>query len=151
MIKPLGILLTATGLLLSNNQGLALSFSASGGSNYYGIEASQTIFPRVRAGLGYASTDDRGREAKVYNGSLMFSPILPGLDLAIGGRYQYPDTDYGSGSGLGIGGSAFVETPLPQVSVGGYAFYTPQGLAHGDVDESHEYGAQARARLFSQT
>lgn len=150
MIKPLGALLVFSGVLVSG-QALALSVSATASDNAYGVQASQTVFPGFRAGIGYLSTDDSGRDARIYTGSLMFSPALPLLDLSVGGRYQYQDTDYGDGGGVGLGGSAFISTPIPTLSVGGYGFYTPDGLTHGDVDDSYEYGVQARARLFSQT
>ncbi|ANF56363.1 YfaZ family outer membrane protein [Halotalea alkalilenta] len=151
MIKQLGIVFASGGLLLASHQALAFSVSANGGRDSFGLEASQSIAPGLRAGVGYLSTDDSGSNAKAYSGSLMFSPYLPGVDLAVGGRYQYQDTHYGNGGGLGIGGSAFVDTPIPLTSVGGYGFYTPSGLSHGDVDKSYEYGAQARVNLLSQT
>lgn len=147
MTKPIAILAASTALLLAHQPAQALSFSASAGSDYTSIEASQTILPLFRAGVGYLNTDD----ADIYSASLMFSPIVPVVDLSIGGRYAYQDTDFGEGGGLGLGGSAFVDTPIPRVSLGGYGFFTPAGLTHGDVDESYEYGAQARAVVFSQT
>lgn len=151
MIKPLGILATSTCMLLATTQAHALSVSANAGNNAVGIEARQAIMPRVNASLGYLHTDDSGRDAHIYSGALMFAPVLPGTTVELGGRYQYQDTNYGNGGGLGLGGSAFVDTPVPRVSVGGYGFYTPKGLTHGSVNESYEYGVQARARLVSQT
>lgn len=151
MIRGMGILLASSGLLLASGQALALSVAASGGSDSFGIEASQAIAPGVRLGLGYLNTDYSGADAKVYSGSLMFfSPAMPVLDIAFGGRYQYQDTDFGSGGGFGLGGSVFVNTPIPTLSVGGYGFASPERLTHGDVQESYEYGLQARASLTSQ-
>lgn len=145
------ILLSSVGLVVATSQAMALSISASGSQDSYGIEASQSIFPTLRAGVGYFTSDDSGHDADLYTGSLMFSPYLPGIDVAVGGRYQYQDTYYGNGGGLGLGGSVFVETPIPLTSIGGYGFYTPEGLSHGDIEKSYQYGAQARVNLVSQT
>ncbi|WP_110670323.1 YfaZ family outer membrane protein [Salinicola halophilus] len=151
MIKRWGFALATASFLFASQQAMALSVSANGGDDSFGAEASQTIFPGFRAGIGYLDTNDGGHNAKAYSGSLMFSPWLPGIDLAVGGRYQYQDTHYGNGGGLGLGGSAFVDTPIPLTSIGGYGFYTPEGLSNGDLDKSYEYGAQARVSLLSQT
>lgn len=151
MIKQWGFALATATFVLASQQAMALSVSANGGEDSFGAEASQTIFPGFRAGVGYLTTDDSGHNAKAYSGSLMFSPWLPGVDLSVGGRYQYQDTHYGNGGGVGLGGSAYVDTPIPLTSIGGYGFYTPDSLTHGDVDESYEYGAQARVNLISQT
>jgi len=151
MIKSFGLIFSSAGLLLAGHQAMALSVSASGGPHSQGIEASQTIFPTLRAGVGYFTSDDSGEDADFYSGSLMFTPYLPGIDVSVGGRYQYQDTAYGDGGGLGLGGSAFVDTPIPLTSVGGYGFYMPNGLSHGDIEKSYEYGAQARVNIVSQT
>ena len=149
-IKPWGFALATATFMFASQQAMALSVSANGGDESFGVEASQTIFPTLRAGVGYLNTDDSGHNAKAYSGSLMFTPWLPGIDLSVGGRYQYQDTHYGNGGGLGLGGSAFVDTPIPLTSIGGYGFYTPEGLAHGDIDKSYEYGAQARVTFSVQ-
>lgn len=145
------VLLSSVGLLSAVFQAQALSVSASSGPDSFGGEASQTIFPTLRAGVGYFTSDDGGNDVDIYSGSLMFTPYLPGIDLAVGGRYQYQDTHYGDGGALGLGGSAFVDTPIPLTSVGGYGFYSPEGLSHGDIEKSYEYGAQVRVNLVSQT
>ncbi|PAU86899.1 hypothetical protein CK507_12350 [Pseudomonas sp. WN033] len=151
MNKSCGVLALSSALALGATQVQALSLAASAGSNSFGLEATQTLVPGVRAGVGYLKTDDSGRDARLYSGSLMISLPTPLVDLSVGGRYQYQDTDYGNGGGLGLGGSLFVDTPLPRVSLGGYGFYTPEGLTHGNVNESYEYGAQVRAKLFAQS
>nr|WP_299244239.1 YfaZ family outer membrane protein [uncultured Halomonas sp.] len=151
MFKPFVFALTASVALLASHSARALSVSANVSDDAYGVDVSQTILPTLRAGVGYFTTDDSGSDVDVYNASLMFSPYLPGIDLSLGGRYQYLDSDYGDGGGLGLGGSAFVDTPIPLTSIGGYGFYTPEGLSHGDIEKSYEYGAQARVELFAQT
>ncbi|MCG7599711.1 YfaZ family protein [Halomonas sp. McH1-25] len=144
-------LLGSVGLLSVALQAQALSLSASGGSDSFGVEASQSIAPTLRAGVGYFTSEDSGHDVDIYSGSLMFSPYLPGIDLAVGGRYQYQDAYYGDGGALGLGGSAFVDTPIPLTSVGGYGFYAPEGLSHGDIEKSYQYGAEVRVNLVSQT
>ncbi|WP_299257448.1 YfaZ family outer membrane protein [uncultured Kushneria sp.] len=150
-MKKIIISVLGAGLALSSLNASALSLSASGGKDSHGFQATQGLLPGFSAGLGYFSTNDSGNNTKAYSGQLMFSPYLPGVDVSVGGRYQYLDSDYGDGGGLGLGGSAYVDTPIPRVSVGGYGFYTPEGLAHGDVNESYEYGARARATLIANT
>jgi hypothetical protein len=46
-----------------------------------------------------------------------------------------------------LGASAFVNTPIPLLSVGGYGFYMPSGAAHGRIRHSYDYGAQLRLGL----
>ncbi len=151
MIRSLSLFVAASGLALASTQVSAFSLAAHAGNDYFGVEATQILVPGVRVGAGYTQTDDNGRDARFYNASLMFSPATPIVDLSLGGRYQYQSTDWGNGGGLGLGGSVFVDTPIPRVGVGGYGFYTPDGLTHGSVNESYEYGVQARLRIFAQT
>lgn len=150
IIRSGHILACAAALLVSHNA-MALSFSVNAHDDGYGVSASQTIFPMLRAGVGYFSSDYSGRRATVYTGSLMFSPYLPVVDLEVGARYQYQDTHYGDGGGVGLGGSLFVPTPIPLTTIGGYGFYTPEGLSHGDLKKSYEYGAEARVKIVAQT
>lgn len=146
------LILTSTAfVLLGATQAQALSVSASSGPDAYGVQASQTILPTLRVGAGYFTSDDSGSDADIYSGSLMFSPYLPVIDLAVGGRYQYQGTGYGDGGALGLGGSLFVDTPIPLTSIGGYGFYAPEDLSHGDIEKSYEYGVQARINLVAQT
>lgn len=151
MIRKWGFALTTATFMLASHQAMALSVSANAGDDSFEVDASQAILPGFRAGVGYLDTSDSGHDAKAYSGSLMFSPYLPGIDLAVGGRYQYQDTHYGNGGGLGLGGSAFIDTPIPLTSVGAYGFYIPEGLSHGDLEKSYEYGAQVRVNLVAQT
>lgn len=151
LLKKSGCLLTSAAFLLISHNAMALSLSVSGHDDGFGVDASQSIAPTLRAGVGYFTSDDSGHHADMYSGSLMFSPYLPVVDLEVGGRYQYQDTHYGDGGGLGLGGSAFVDTPIPLTSVGAYGYYTPDALSHGDMEKSYNYGAEARVNLFSQT
>lgn len=140
--------LFGTTLALTSFNASALSVSGSAGEDSQSVQINQSLLPGWSAGIGYFNTDDTDRNTKAYSAQLMFSPYLPLVDLSVGGRYQYLDSDYGDGGGLGLGGSAYVDTPIPLVSVGGYGFYTPSGFSHGDIDRSYEYGARARASLL---
>lgn len=135
-------------MAMASQQSHAFSVGATKGENSYSIQGTQRIVPGLHAGLGYYSSDDSGEDAEAYSGTLMFTPYLPLVDVSVGARYQYLDTDYGNGGNLGLSGSAYVPTPLPRVSLGGYAHYFPSSLAHGDVDESYEYGANVRFRIL---
>ncbi|MCM5705100.1 YfaZ family outer membrane protein [Larsenimonas salina] len=139
------------GLAFAATNSFALSLNANTSSNGTQVNASQGLFPGLDAGIGYFETDDNGHTNKAYSGSLMFSPYTPLVDLSVGARYQYWDAHQGHGGGVGLGGSAFVDTPIPRVSVGGYGFYTPEGLSHGDYEKGYEYGAQLRATLLANT
>ncbi|WP_438765326.1 YfaZ family outer membrane protein [Kushneria sp. TE3] len=150
-MKKIIISVLGTGLALSSLNASALSVSASGGNDTHSVQINQSLLPGWSAGAGYSNTDRSGDNTKTYSGQLMFSPYVPGIDISLGGRYQYLDSHYGNGGGLGLGGSAYVDTPIPRVSVGGYGFVTPTGLSHGDVDKSYEYGARARATLVANT
>ncbi|MFC0267124.1 YfaZ family outer membrane protein [Kushneria aurantia] len=147
-MKKSAITLLGGALALTSLNAAAISLSGSVADNAQSVQLSQSLMPGWSTGIGYFNSDDSGRNAKAWSGQLMFSPWLPGVDLSLGGRYQYLDSDYGDGGGLGLGGSAYVDTPIPLVSVGGYGFYTPSGLTHGDIDSSRELGARARAQFI---
>lgn len=151
MFQKSGVLLASAALFAFSQSAMALSVSANAHEDGYGVQASQSILPTVRAGAGYFSSDDSGHHANVYSGSLMFSPPVPLADIEVGARYQYQDTFYGNGGGVGLGGSVFLPTPVPLLKVGGYGFYTPEGMTHGNLKESYDYGAEARIKLTSQT
>ncbi|GLQ87085.1 hypothetical protein GCM10007898_06510 [Dyella flagellata] len=101
----------------------------------------------VRADLGYLHTGrDRG-DADLYSGDLLFAPTLPIVHPQVGIRYQYQDARYGSGSGLGLGGSLFVDV-FPRFQVGVFGFYTPDKTTTGDLRSSTDYGAQAKLHVL---
>lgn len=142
------LLAAGIAMLAVSQHGHALSLSGTAGSDAYGLQGSTRIAPALLAGLGYYASDYRDADAKVYSGFLTFAPYTPLVDLSVGARYQYLDTAHGNGGGLGVTGSAYVPTPLPRVSLGGYAHYFPSALAHGDLDDSYELGANLRLRIL---
>lgn len=151
MHRKITLVTIALATLFFGQQTYALSVAASAGNNSYGVEASLRLLPTLRGSIGYMHSDDSGRHADIYSASLMFTPPLPVLDLSVGTRYQYMDTGFGSGGGFGLAGSAFVPTPIPLTSIGGFGSYTPDAFTHGNLEESYEFGVQARVNLFSQT
>lgn len=151
MKKSLFLAAGGLALTLAGTGAHAMSFNANASSHGGGAEASQALAPGFTGSLGYFYSDDNDSDTNAYHAQLMFSPYLPGIDLGIGGRYQYLDSAYGNGGGAGITGHVFVPTPVPRVSVGGYGYYQPDGLSHGDLNESYEYGVQARANLVANT
>lgn len=122
----------------------ATSISASGGDGAVGIHADTALLPMLHANVDYLHTDSDRGNAKIYTVGLMIEPPTPLVHWAVGARYQYQDTRYGSGGGVELGGSLFVATPIPLVSVGGYGFYMPSGAANGHIRHSYDYGAQLR-------
>jgi hypothetical protein len=125
----------------------ATSLSASGGDGAVGIHADTALLPMLHANLDYLRTDSDRGDAKIYTAGLMISPPTPLVHWAVGARYQYQDTRWGHGGGVELGGSVFVNTPIPLLSVGGYGFYMPSGAAHGRIRHSYDYGAQLRLSL----
>lgn len=136
------------GLLLLASAVHAASIAVSGGSDSaLGVQVGASLLPTLQANLGYLHTGSDHGDADIYGAGLMIAPPTPLLHWGIGARYQYQDTRYGSGGGVALGASVFVDTPLPLLSVGGYGFYMPSGLAHGDIRHSSDYGAQLRLGL----
>jgi hypothetical protein len=122
----------------------ATSVAVTGGDGAVGVQADTALLPALHANLGYLHTgDDRG-SARIYQAGLMIAPPTPLLHWAVGARYQYQDTRYGSGGGVELGASLFVPTPIPLLSLGGYGFYMPGGSAHGRIRHSYDYGVQLR-------
>lgn len=147
MIHKVLFLVALTAAAAMATSACATSISASGGDGAVGIQADTTLLPALHANVGYLRTGgDRGN-AKIYTVGLMVAPPTPLVHWAVGARYQYQDTRYGSGGGVELGGSLFVATPIPLVSVGGYGFYMPAGAANGHIRHSYDYGAQLRLGL----
>lgn len=132
---------------LSAQAALATSVSLDGGDGSLGVGISTPLGSSLRADFGYLNTDDRRGNADLYSAGLMIAPAATAVHWEIGARYQYQDTRYGSGGGIGLGGSLYVNTPIPRVSIGGYGFYTPDALTSSALDNSYDYGAQVRLSI----
>lgn len=147
MIHKMLFLVAATAAVAVALPAHATSISASGGDGAFGVQADTALLPALHANVGYLHTDSDRGNAKIYTLGLMIAPPTPLVHWAVGARYQYQDTRYGSGGGVELGGSLFVATPIPLVSVGGYGFYMPSGAANGRIRHSYDYGAQLRLSL----
>ncbi|WP_430390803.1 YfaZ family outer membrane protein [Dyella sp. 20L07] len=127
----------------------ATSVSAAGGDGSAGIDFGVPLSSGLRADLGYLKTSDRRGDADVYSAALMVVPATRDIHWEIGARYQYQDARYASGGGVGLGGSVDIPTGIRWLSFGGYGFYTPEALTHGDMNHGYDIGAQLRVRLGS--
>jgi hypothetical protein len=125
----------------------ATSVSLDGGDGSLGIGISTPLGSSLRADFGYLNTDDRRGNADLYSAGLMIAPAAAAMHWEIGARYQYQDTRFGAGGGIGLGGSLYFNTPIPRLSIGGYGFYTPDSLSSGALDNSYDYGAQLRLSI----
>ena len=142
MIGKTTLVLALAGTALAMSPAHATSIAVSGGDGAVGIHADTALLPTLGANADYLRSD-RG-DAKLYAAGLTISPPSPLLHWTVGARYRYQDTRWGNGGGVELGASLFVDTPLPLVSVGGYGYYMPAALAHGKVQQIHDYGAQVR-------
>lgn len=146
------ITLASAGLLLAAHQASAFSLSANGGKDTQGISATQNLAPMLSSEFGYQHSDYHDSNADVYSAGLMVHPWwTPFADVSGGLRYQYQDTRYGGGGGVGMVVSAFSKTPVPLVSVGAEGNYTPNGMTHGNLSSSWGASAQARVTLMART
>lgn len=127
----------------------ATSVSATGGDGSVGVNLGVPLSSDFRADLGYLKTDDRRGDADVYSAALMFAPASRDIHWEIGARYQYQDARYATGGGVGLGGSVDIPTGIRWLSLGGYGFYTPEALTHGDMNHGYDVGAQLNVRLGS--
>lgn len=125
----------------------AASVTASGGDGSVGVQLGLPLSSGLRADLGYLKTDDRRGDADVYSAALMVVPAARDVHWEIGARYQYQDARYGSGGGVGLGGSLDIPTGIRWLSLGGYGFYTPDTLTSGDMGRGYDYGAQLKLRF----
>ncbi|WP_199097483.1 YfaZ family outer membrane protein [Dyella sp. ASV21] len=135
--------------LLSCVPAYATSVTAGGGDGSVGIDFGVPLSSGLRADLGYLKTEDRRGDANIYSAALMIVPASRDIHWEVGARYQYQDARYGSGGGVGLGGSLDIPTGIRWLSIGGYGFYTPSGLTNGDMDHGYDYGAQLRVWINS--
>jgi len=133
-----GALLFAMGAQAANGLDLNL------GADAVQFEATGEITHGIALGGGVIHSDYR-EDATIYHAQLLGVQHNGAHDVGVGARWTQYDTDYGDGGGLGLGGYGYVYLPqAPAVSVGGYAFYTPNAVTSGDLDDGYEIGVRAR-------
>lgn len=134
----------AGGALLAAAGAHASSLDLNLGPDAVQFEAAGTITHGVALGGGVLHSDYR-EDTTIYHAQLLGVQRNRERDVGIGARWTQLDTDYGNGGGLGLGGYGYVFLPqMPDVSVGGYAFYTPGVVTSGDLDDGYEVGVRAR-------
>lgn len=129
----------------------ATSISASGGDGSFGLHADTALAPALTANFDFLHAGSARGDAKAYAAGLMLAPPTPVVHWGVGARYRYQDTHLGSGGGVELGATVFVDTPVPRVSVGGIGWYLPSALANGDVRRSYDYSAQVRLTVTQAT
>jgi hypothetical protein len=133
-----GILLAATGAHATGSLDLNLSRDA------VQFEAAGDVVDGIALGGGVIDSDYR-RDATVFHAQLMGVQHSREHDIGVGARWTQYDTDFGKGGGLGLGGYGYVYLPqMPEVSLGGYGFYTPGVVTSRDLDDGYEVGVRAR-------
>lgn len=134
--------------------GLALLVGASGvqaseldlnlGADAVQFEAAGELVEGIRLGGGVMDSDYR-EDATVFHAQLMGSQHTSRREIGVGARWTHYDTDVGEGGGLGLGGYGYVYLPsLPEVSLGGYGYYTPDAVTTRELEEGYEVGLRAR-------
>lgn len=85
-------------------------------------------------------------EASVYHAQLLgMQRRSERHDVGVGASWSHYDTNHGEGGGLGVGGYGYVYLPnLPEVSLGGYGYYTPEAMGSRDLNDGYEVGVRAR-------
>lgn len=165
MFHKIAMGLAVGSLALASHSASALSLNAGATQHGYTGELRQSLLPFFTVSAGYFETSPDGFHEHnsqyrkdnstdkdiAYSGALLFTPFVPGMDLAVGVRYQYQDTQYGKGTAVSLGGSLFVTTPIPRVDIGGYGYYTPKNWSKGDINTSEEYGGQIRFKLVGES
>ncbi|KAA0010746.1 hypothetical protein F0A17_16130 [Billgrantia pellis] len=133
-----GILFAATGAHAAGSLDLNL------GADAVQFEAAGELTQGVALGGGVTQSEYR-EDASIYHAQLLGVQRTRERDVGIGGRWTQFDTDYGNGGGLGLGGYGYVYLPqMPDVSLGGYAFYTPGVVTSNDLEDGYEVGLRAR-------
>ncbi|MBW6392998.1 MULTISPECIES: YfaZ family outer membrane protein [Halomonadaceae] len=114
------------------------------GADAMQFEAAAEITQGVALGGGVINSEYR-EDATIYHAQLLGVQRNRERDVGIGARWTQFDTDYGDGGGVGLGGYGYVYLPqAPDVSLGGYGFYTPGIATSGDLDDGYEVGVRAR-------
>ncbi|WP_158628703.1 YfaZ family outer membrane protein [Dyella choica] len=132
---------------MMSSTAFAVDLSLSGGDGSVAGSLGGRVIPGLlRADLGYLHTGRGDGNADVYSGDLLLSPALPIFHPQVGVRYQYQDSRYGRGGGLGFGGSLFLGV-LPRLQLGVFGFYTPGKSTTGNLRRSVDYGAQAKLHV----
>ncbi len=134
------------GLLLLGAAGLAQasSLELNLGPDAVQFEAAGELVGGIELGGGVVDSDYR-EDASVFHAQLMGTRHTDDRELGVGARWTHYDTDHGEGGGLGLGGYGYVYLPnLPEVSLGGYGFYTPDAIASRDLQDGYEIGVRAR-------
>ncbi|MDR5861818.1 YfaZ family outer membrane protein [Halomonas campisalis] len=145
LIRPLGIMAIAGAALLSAGAAQAVgSLDLNLGPHAVQFEAQGEVTQGIALGGGVLHSEYR-RDATVFHAQLMGVQHGRERDIGIGARWTQYDTDHGKGGGLGLGGYGYVYLPqMPEVSLGGYGFYTPSVVTSRDLDDGYEIGLRAR-------
>ncbi len=139
-------LATFAGALLATTGAHAASSSLdlNLGPDAVQFEANGGLAQGVVLGGGVLHSDYRD-DATIYHAQLLGVQRNRDRDIGVGARWTHFDTDHGNGGGLGLGGYGYVFLPqMPDVSVGGYGFYTPSVVTTSDLDDGYEVGVRAR-------
>ncbi len=135
-----GLTLLGTAGLAQASSSLALNL----GPDAVQFEATGEVVDGIGLGGGVVHSEYR-EDATVFHAQLMGTNHTRDHEVGVGARWTQYDTDYGKGGGLGLGGYGYVYLPnLPEVSLGGYGFYTPGVVASRDLDDGYEIGLRAR-------
>ncbi|MFP4138278.1 MAG: YfaZ family outer membrane protein [Halomonas sp.] len=114
------------------------------GTDAIQFEAAAELVDGIRLGGGVVDSDYR-EDATVFHAQLMGSQHNSRREVGVGARWTQYDTDAGDGGGLGLGGYGYVYLPhLPEVSLGGYGYYTPDAVTSSELEEGYEIGLRAR-------
>lgn len=138
--------LLAGGLALLGTTGLvqAASLDLNLGPDAVQFAAAGEVVDGISLGGGVLHSEYR-EDATVFHAQLMGANHTRDHEVGVGARWTQYDTDVGKGGGLGLGGYGYVYLPnLPDVSLGGYGFYTPGVVASRDLEDGYEIGVRAR-------
>ncbi|WP_254276174.1 YfaZ family outer membrane protein [Halomonas sp. 3H] len=146
-MKSILTALAGTALLtLAGLAGLAQagSLDLNLGPDAVQFEAAGEVTDGIRLGGGVVDSEYR-EDATVFHAQLMGTQHTREREVGVGARWTQYDTDVGKGGGLGLGGYGYVYLPnLPEVSLGGYGYYTPGAVTSRDLDDGYEIGVRAR-------